>query len=1200
MAHDLKELEETFFLKLDDGKRHEEKGKKSDAVKSYGEALAAVEVALSLKERNARAFAQQERRQMQSKDFDKINLLKEAQRKLFQRRKQLVVELKAEGEKERAARMAPQTASADEHEARGKDSFEKALEFDEKGCSKDALPFYLEAAEQYISVFQVLQEALSREGRNKAPRRNSGATKNSDDGVLGKVADRVSSAKERATLILNRVEKIKVSNAGAMPEAPTGAMTVSQAKFLSKKPPSQLPKPPPPAQQPPARASATAAGGAPVLPTAPTSKANPAAAATAVVPRNLGQLSDDEKEVLKRGSRINGKLFMPWVNDQKSERWSYERPWEDPEGVLALGTKQQAALGNWKRPNEFIKASTGPMMIANVSPYCITQDLVGDCSFVASLCITAAFERRFKRSLITSIIYPQRDGKPVVNPSGKYLVKLWANGCQRRIIVDDRMPCDKEGNLMTCYSNNRRELWVSIIEKAYMKLNGGYDFPGSNSGIDLFALTGWLPESIYLEEDGHIRHQFKGKGDSKDKDASSGSSSELSKIQRKDSLDPAQHIEHTWRRLASAHKFGDCLITIATGELDEEEAERAGLVPTHAYAVLDVREVATGGGSGVPEDTHGSNDAGVVRLLQVKNPWAKKRWKGNYSAQDKINWTPQLKQALNYDPDAASQYDNGVFWIDFKSVRKYFRVVHMNWNPGLFGSNRTVCHYLWPKSQGPPSDSYNYGENPQFSLFVDLESASGAGGTVSDRGRASKESKVVKRSSASPSVWVLLTRHVMEKEADEQPDAHDARGGGGGRGLLQDINLKELADNGLKDFLTIHVYDDTGGKRIFTPTKAMIEGIYSNNPHTLVRFDIPPVSANELPASSNSSVRSVRRSYTLVVSQYKKVRDVSFTLNVYCTAPFRLMRTPATPPHKRTVKGHWGASTCGGCPNNAAFYTNPQWALTVGSGSAIRLHCELSAPKEYHVGLRLVRGSNGRRVDSVPSAKSVNKNPDGSGAVAASDSGSIPSEVEYNPVEEASSGSYRNGCAILECPKLEPGTYTLVASTFDAGQIGPFILTIASSLPLTSLKSVPAEGDGMESKVLKGKFEAGSTAAGCHNHGQYDNNPAYRLIFRQRTRIQSRLNLPPMAVRGGVAAQLALYSSGTSDSNNFMDGRSKNALVESNKGVYTAASCGVALGPIAIEPGSYLLVPSTFDPWVGDFRLAIYTHPAGAQIDQVQ
>lgn len=34
---------------------------------------------------------------------------------------------------------------------------------------------------------------------------------------------------------------------------------------------------------------------------------------------------------------------------------------------------------------------------------------------------------------------------------------------------------------------------------------------------------------------------------------------------------------------------GNVLATVATGELSEREAERAGLVPTHAYAVLDVR-----------------------------------------------------------------------------------------------------------------------------------------------------------------------------------------------------------------------------------------------------------------------------------------------------------------------------------------------------------------------------------------------------------------------------------------------------------------------------------------------------------------------------------------------------------------------------------------------------------------------------------
>lgn len=111
---------------------------------------------------------------------------------------------------------------------------------------------------------------------------------------------------------------------------------------------------------------------------------------------------------------------------------------------------------------------------------------------------------------------------------------------------------------------------------------------------------------------------------------------------------------------------GDVLVSVATGEMSDAEADRTGLVATHAYAVMDVRTV------------------NEVRLLQLKNPWSHLRWKGNYSELDTRHWTPELQRALNYDPNSAAQFDNGVFWIDFDSICAFFDVFYMNWNPELF------------------------------------------------------------------------------------------------------------------------------------------------------------------------------------------------------------------------------------------------------------------------------------------------------------------------------------------------------------------------------------------------------------------------------------------------------------------------------------------------------------------------------------
>jgi calpain-7 len=587
---------------------------------------------------------------------------------------------------------------------------------------------------------------------------------------------------------------------------------------------------------------------------APTRGLNTSMGQTRAPSSDGSTLSPEEIDVLKQSSLIASGLFLPWsdqdavdlANESARARGSF---YKDPKGHLPLSDKQKEKFHCWARPSEILRlrrqhAPLGsvitpnhgtPTMIKHITPYSIQQKYVTDCSFIASLCICSTLERKFGKRLIRSIIYPQDErGEPMYNPYGKYLVKLWLNGVARCVVVDDFLPIDKKGNLLcsqtTNTDSNELELWVSIIEKAYMKLCGGYNFPGSNSGVDLFSLTGWIPERIHFAKD---------------------------PTDVKDYETPA---DRAWERIFSANSYGDCLITVSTQSgIDRDEAEQIGLVTGHAYAVLSVIETTNG-----------------TRLLQLKNPWAHKGWKGRFSSSDKEGWrSVAFRTEVGYDPEQAGKTDDGVFFICWDDILKYFQNFHLSWNPELL-SKRVTVHGRWRKEQGPEDDMFNVGENPQYTLSL-------------------SDAAIEKRRT----LWILISRHVTKQEQEG----------------------KEATD-----FLTVHVHrNNEKRERVWYPGQAgncVLTGCYTNNPHVLVRYDLQDASDKYL---------------SLVLSQYQKSNDLNYTLSCFCSDYFDLGKPARDLPTNTPFSGTWSTYSAGGPIGSKDFLSNPQFAIELAKPSLLQI-----------------------------------------------------------------------------------------------------------------------------------------------------------------------------------------------------------------------------------------------------------------------
>lgn len=246
-----------------------------------------------------------------------------------------------------------------------------------------------------------------------------------------------------------------------------------------------------------------------------------------------------------------------------------------------------------------------------------------------------------------------------------------------------------------------------------------------------------------------------------------------------------------FERLQNGLEQGRCLITVATGELSDDEGERTGLVATHAYAVLDLKEIDVSVNTVSRDNT---STIFQIRLRAFRRVWSCYNWKihgricvGRATIPNWMRCIGRQNFRNCWDMIPLSQLRwimaffgsiIGRFWISsmfftwigirpcFSTPTAYISKFQLfddvaRWILELPLISAAYIHRKWSAGVGPTKDAYTIGDNPQYKLSV------GAG---------------------HGSIWVLLTRHIT--------------------------SIADFREN--KEYITLLVYQNNG-KRVYYP-----------------------------------------------------------------------------------------------------------------------------------------------------------------------------------------------------------------------------------------------------------------------------------------------------------------------------------------------------------------------------------------------
>ena len=217
-------------------------------------------------------------------------------------------------------------------------------------------------------------------------------------------------------------------------------------------------------------------------------------------------------------------------------------------------------------------------------------------------------------------------GGQFFNPDGYYELLLFINGQPQIVIVDDYLPVKKGTNeLIFAHSKpEKNEIWISLLEKAWAKVNGGYaNIIGGTPMEALDFLTGFSSLSYDTEN--------------------------------KDNDDLNEY------KIEIVKQLQDCDIEnsiISCTTSTNVDVSGVGLNSGYTYNLLAIYQV---------QDKEGKN----VYLFKLRNPWSKGEWNGDWSDKSS-SWDDKLKTQVGF-----INKEDGIFFISDNDFFKFFKHVEI-------------------------------------------------------------------------------------------------------------------------------------------------------------------------------------------------------------------------------------------------------------------------------------------------------------------------------------------------------------------------------------------------------------------------------------------------------------------------------------------------------------------------------------------